>query len=49
MAGKWTAIEALALGMPVTLIGESVFACCLSALKARAPSAPPRVGVVKHP
>ena len=37
-AGKWTAIEALELGMPVTLIGESVFARCLSALKARAPS-----------
>jgi 6-phosphogluconate dehydrogenase len=32
--GKWTAISALDLGMPVTLIGESVFARCLSALKA---------------
>ncbi|MHB1023473.1 MAG: decarboxylating NADP(+)-dependent phosphogluconate dehydrogenase [Acidobacteriaceae bacterium] len=31
--GKWTAIDALDLGMPVTLIGESVFARCLSALK----------------
>jgi 6-phosphogluconate dehydrogenase len=31
--GKWTAISALELGMPVTLIGESVFARCLSALK----------------
>jgi 6-phosphogluconate dehydrogenase len=31
--GKWTAISALHLGMPVTLIGESVFARCLSALK----------------
>ena len=31
--GKWTAIAALDLGMPVTLIGESVFARCLSALK----------------
>jgi 6-phosphogluconate dehydrogenase len=31
--GKWTAINALDLGMPVTLIGESVFARCLSALK----------------
>ena len=31
--GKWTAISALDLGMPVTLIGESVFARCLSALK----------------
>ncbi|GAB7344501.1 hypothetical protein MBLNU457_2334t1 [Dothideomycetes sp. NU457] len=32
--GKWTAINALDLGMPVTLIGESVFARCLSSLKA---------------
>jgi 6-phosphogluconate dehydrogenase len=31
--GKWTAIAALDLAMPVTLIGESVFARCLSALK----------------
>ena len=31
--GKWTAISALDLGIPVTLIGESVFARCLSALK----------------
>jgi 6-phosphogluconate dehydrogenase len=31
--GKWTAISALDLGQPVTLIGESVFARCLSALK----------------
>jgi 6-phosphogluconate dehydrogenase len=31
--GKWTAISAFDLGMPVTLIGESVFARCLSALK----------------
>src|SRR5689334_135799 len=28
--GKWTAISALDLGMPLTLIGESVFARCLS-------------------
>jgi 6-phosphogluconate dehydrogenase len=32
--GKWTGISALDLGMPVTLIGEAVFARCLSALKA---------------
>jgi 6-phosphogluconate dehydrogenase len=32
--GKWTAIEALSVGQPVTLIGEAVFARCLSALKA---------------
>jgi 6-phosphogluconate dehydrogenase len=33
IAGKWTAISALDYGMPVTLIGESVFARCLSSLK----------------
>ena len=32
--GKWTAINALDLGMPVTLIAESVLARCLSSLKA---------------
>jgi 6-phosphogluconate dehydrogenase len=31
--GKWTVFNALDLGQPVTLIGESVFARCLSALK----------------
>ena len=31
--GKWTVISALDMGQPVTLIGESVFARCLSALK----------------
>jgi 6-phosphogluconate dehydrogenase len=31
--GKWTASIALDLGMPLTLIGEAVFARCLSALK----------------
>ncbi|HUX20302.1 MAG TPA: decarboxylating NADP(+)-dependent phosphogluconate dehydrogenase [Spirochaetia bacterium] len=31
--GKWTAISALDMGMPVTLIGEAVFARCLSAIK----------------
>jgi 6-phosphogluconate dehydrogenase len=31
--GKWTGISALDLGMPVTLIGEAVFARCLSAIK----------------
>ncbi|XP_034238492.1 6-phosphogluconate dehydrogenase, decarboxylating [Thrips palmi] len=30
--GKWTAISALDYGQPVTLIGESVFARCLSSL-----------------
>ncbi|HEY2404953.1 MAG TPA: decarboxylating NADP(+)-dependent phosphogluconate dehydrogenase [Polyangiaceae bacterium] len=32
--GKWTSNSALDLGMPVTLIGEAVFARALSALKA---------------
>ena len=31
--GKWTAITALEAGQPLTLIGEAVFARCLSALK----------------
>ncbi len=31
--GKWTGISALDLGTPVTLIGEAVFARCLSSLK----------------
>ena len=31
--GKWTGIDALDRGMPLTLIGEAVFARCLSALK----------------
>src|SRR5438034_4230057 len=31
--GKWTAVSALDTGTPVTLIGEAVFARCLSAMK----------------
>lgn len=31
--GKWTGVAALDLGVPLTLIGESVFARCLSAAK----------------
>ncbi len=31
--GKWTGISALEMGLPVTLIGEAVFARCLSSLK----------------
>ena len=31
--GKWTGITALELGQPLTLIGEAVFARCLSAMK----------------
>ena len=32
--GKWTAIASLDEGIPLTLIGEAVFARCLSAMKA---------------
>ncbi|MBQ4512542.1 MAG: decarboxylating NADP(+)-dependent phosphogluconate dehydrogenase [Anaerolineaceae bacterium] len=32
--GKWTSIAALDEGIPLTLIGEAVFARCLSAMKA---------------
>jgi len=32
--GKWTAINALDLGMPVTLIAEAVLSRCLSSIKA---------------
>jgi 6-phosphogluconate dehydrogenase len=51
--GKWTVISALDTGQPVTLIGESVFARCLSALKEerveaekilRGPKSAPKVG-----
>ena len=31
--GKWTAVSALDLGVPLTLIGEAVFSRCLSAQK----------------
>jgi 6-phosphogluconate dehydrogenase len=31
--GKWTSVNALDLGMPLTLISEAVFARCLSAMK----------------
>lgn len=31
--GKWTVIASLDLGLPLTLIGEAVFARCLSAQK----------------
>ena len=31
--GKWAVINALDLGLPLTLIGEAVFARCLSSLK----------------
>jgi len=41
--GKWTGIEALEQGMPVTLIGEAVFARCLSALKDQRVLAAPKL------
>lgn len=31
--GKWTVLNAVEMGVPVTLIGEAVFARCLSAMK----------------
>jgi 6-phosphogluconate dehydrogenase len=31
--GKWTAVSSLDLGIPLTLIGEAVYARCLSAVK----------------
>ncbi|MDN3506843.1 MAG: decarboxylating NADP(+)-dependent phosphogluconate dehydrogenase [Simkaniaceae bacterium] len=37
--GKWTGISALDIGLPVTLIGEAVFARCLSSLKEERTSA----------
>lgn len=49
--GKWTAIDALEMGQPVTLIGESVFARYLSALKeervaaSKVLQAPPKKGL----
>lgn len=48
--GKWTAINALDLGLPVTLIGEAVFARCLSAIKderVRASKALPKIPITK--
>lgn len=38
--GKWTVIAALDVGQPLTLIGEAVFARCLSALKEERLAAP---------
>jgi 6-phosphogluconate dehydrogenase len=39
--GKWTGIDALDLGIPLTLITEAVFARCLSSLKAERMEAAP--------
>ena len=46
--GKWTAVSALDLGMPVTLIGEAVFARCLSALKGERVAASKVLNGPKH-
>lgn len=47
--GKWTGISALDLGIPVTLIAESVFARCLSALKEERIQASVLYGAPKNP
>ena len=47
--GKWTGISALDLGVPVTLIGEAVFARCLSALKEERVIASKSLMGPKHP
>jgi 6-phosphogluconate dehydrogenase len=39
--GKWTGISSLDLGVPVTLIGEAVYARCLSAMKEERVAAAP--------
>ena len=45
--GKWTGIAALDEGVPLTLIGEAVFARCLSAMKAERVEAAEAYGVVR--
>jgi 6-phosphogluconate dehydrogenase len=47
--GKWTAIDALDRGMPLTLIGEAVFARCLSALKDERVEASKHYKAAAHP
>jgi 6-phosphogluconate dehydrogenase len=42
--GRWTAIDALELGVPLTLISEAVFARSLSAMKAERVAAAARLG-----
>jgi 6-phosphogluconate dehydrogenase len=46
--GKWTAISALDTGTPVTLIGEAVFARCLSAMKSERVAASGILAGPKH-
>lgn len=43
--GKWTGIAALDEGVPLTLIGEAVFARCLSAMKAQRVEADKAFGI----
>jgi 6-phosphogluconate dehydrogenase len=47
--GKWTGIDALDRGMPLSLIGEAVFARCLSALKAERVEASSHYKLPVHP
>lgn len=47
--GKWTAVTALDLGIPLTLIGESVFSRCLSAQKDLRVKAAKAIKVAKKP
>jgi len=42
--GKWTAVSALDMGTPLTLIGEAVFSRALSALKDERVTAAPELG-----
>jgi len=46
--GKWTAINALDLGMPVTLIAESVLARCLSSIKEERTTASTKLSFVSR-
>lgn len=46
--GKWTGIDALDRGMPLTLIGEAVFARCLSSLKEERQEASRHHGAVSY-
>ncbi len=47
--GKWTGISAMDLGVPLTLIGEAVFARCLSAIKAQRERAESAYGKTERP
>ena len=47
--GKWTVVAALDDGMPLTLIGEAVFARCLSAVKEERVAASQQIDVRSQP